>query len=77
MAKAILTAILEGQVEGLADTEDMEHDGADDDNDGSLGGGRGRCASHAGTCASHAGTCAVSPRPSTPPAFSLARCSAW
>ncbi len=31
MAKSILTAILEGQVEGLADTEDMEHDGGDDD----------------------------------------------
>jgi len=41
VAKAILTAILEGQVEGLADTEDMEFDGLDDN----LGSNRGRCAS--------------------------------
>ncbi len=32
VAKGILSAILEGHVEGLADAqEDMEHDGADDD----------------------------------------------
>ena len=31
VAKSILTAILEGQVEGLADTEDMENEGDDDE----------------------------------------------
>ena len=41
VAKSILTAILEGQVEGLADTEDMEYDGADNDDQG--GHNRRRC----------------------------------
>ena len=42
VAKGILTAILEGHVEGLADTEDMEYDDADEEHGGQ---NRRRCIS--------------------------------
>ena len=41
VAKGILTAILEGHVEGLADTEDMEYDDNADEDQG--GQNRRRC----------------------------------